>query len=43
MVEYMSPCCGHCQQLKPTYEKVAASLAGAVKVAAVDCTQNQDL
>ena len=43
VVEFMSPGCGHCQKLKPEYERAATALAGLVKVAAVDCTQNQDL
>jgi len=43
VVEFMSPGCGHCQRLKPAYEKAAAALAGLVKVAAVDCTQSSDL
>ena len=29
--------CGHCQQLTPTYEKVAANMAGIAPVVAVDC------
>jgi protein disulfide-isomerase-like protein len=43
IIEYMSPQCGHCQRLKPEYEKAAKSLAGLIKLAAVDCTQSQDL
>lgn len=43
LVEYMSPGCGHCQRLQPEYAKAAAALAGLIKVAAVDCTQSQDL
>ena len=43
LVEFMNPGCGHCQRLAPEYEKAASALAGLVKIAAVDCTQSQDL
>ena len=32
--------CGHCKALKPAFEEVAARVAGKVRVAAVDCTEN---
>jgi len=40
LVEFFAPWCGHCQQLKPTWEKVAKALKGIVKVGAVDMDAN---
>ena len=34
--------CGHCQNLKPAYEKAAKSLAGLAKVAAVNCDEESN-
>ncbi|ODV91313.1 hypothetical protein CANCADRAFT_122300 [Tortispora caseinolytica NRRL Y-17796] len=45
IVEFYADWCGHCQNLKPTYEKLAKRLKGLATVAAVQCDapENQEL
>eukprot|EP00210_Caulerpa_lentillifera_P007336 g7012.t1 len=43
LVEFYAPWCGHCQSLKPEYEKTAKALDGVIHVAAVDCDQYKSL
>merc|ERR1712018_1017852 len=47
LVEFYAPWCGHCQRLEPEWNEAAAQLkektGGKVKVAKVDCTENQGL
>lgn len=42
-MEFYAPWCGHCKNLEPEYEKAATTLAGVVKVVAVDATQSEKL
>lgn len=42
-VEFYAPWCGHCQQLAPKWKKVASSLKGVVKVAAVNCEDHKQI
>ncbi|KAI0020795.1 thioredoxin-domain-containing protein [Xylariomycetidae sp. FL0641] len=42
IVEFYAPWCGHCQNLKPAYEKAARNLDGLAKVAAVNCDEDEN-
>lgn len=43
IVEFYAPWCGHCQQLKPEYIKLASALKGVVKVGAVNADDHKSL
>lgn len=43
VVEFYAPWCGHCQQLKPEYIKLASALKGVVKVGAVNADDHNSL
>lgn len=42
LCRFYAPWCGHCQNLKPAYEKAAKNLDGLAKVAAVNCDEDEN-
>ncbi|KPI45367.1 putative protein disulfide-isomerase [Cyphellophora attinorum] len=42
ILEFYAPWCGHCQNLKPAYEKAAKNLDGLAKVAAINCDDDSN-
>lgn len=42
IVEFYAPWCGHCQNLKPAYEKAAKGLKDLAQVAAVNCDDDSN-
>lgn len=42
-VDFFAPWCTHCKALRPTYEKLAATMQGRINIAAVNCDQHSGL
>jgi len=43
LVDFWSPWCGHCTQLSPVIDELAADMAGKVKVVKISADENKAL